>query len=251
MDGDTVYKKSTGPDKYDYDVGWLNEETGMFSRREMDDVKGVPKGYKIEMVEAWTRLPDFEKIIPTPKIIEEVGSIHSGIETAVKKKYDAPHSDNILLASLQLTNRQKQTMEFEGEDQKKFELACKAYEETGHPSWYDWNIHNWGTKWNAYGCEKVKKNIYLFETAWSGVPNLIQKIHDKYPSIKIDYYYADEDTGYNVGHYTFENGKVLKEDMIEGGSDRAYEIAFELRPDRKDDYEYIDGKGWEWKDEDE
>jgi len=56
--------------------------------------------------------------------------------------------------------------------------AIKAYEETGHTSWYDWSIANWGTKWNAYSFvpgEIVEDDNeagvftyeFRFDTAWS------------------------------------------------------------------------------------
>lgn len=40
----------------------------------------------------------------------------------------------------------------------------------GHPTWYDWNIKNWGTKWDASSAELTQKGkvlIFEFETAWS------------------------------------------------------------------------------------
>ena len=111
----------------------------------------------------------------------------------------------------------------------------------GRPNWYDWNIENWGTKWGAYSCQKIALNIYTFETAWSAVPKLIDAMAMKYPDLKVEYKWADEDTGYNVGFYIYHNGKVEMK-QIEGGSREAYELAFELRPDIKELYHLVDGE---------
>lgn len=50
----------------DYSIGWLDEATGMFSRRDTEDVKGVPSGFEQDYTEEWTRFPDFSKIITPP-----------------------------------------------------------------------------------------------------------------------------------------------------------------------------------------
>ncbi len=113
--------------------------------------------------------------------------------------------------------------------------------------WYNWNVKNWGTKWNAYSCERIEENIYHFETAWSGVPDLIHKIAKNNPNIQIVYKYADEVTGYNVGLYLFKGATYIKT-VIEDGSKEAYDIAFELRPDIKENYVLVEDK-YEYKDE--
>lgn len=119
------------------------------------------------------------------------------------------------------------------------ERRCK---EQGIPTWYDWNRQNWGTKWNSYSCEKESWNIYTFETAWSPVPRIIQKISETYSDVEFVYSYADEDTGYNCGSIRFRNGKRETEFYPKGGSKEAYDIAFELRPDSSKYYTLKDGK---------
>ena len=41
----------------------------------------------------------------------------------------------------------------------------------GARAWSDWCRPNWGTKWNAYDCEPIKRDstvcILMFKTAWS------------------------------------------------------------------------------------
>lgn len=107
--------------------------------------------------------------------------------------------------------------------------------------WYRWNIDHWGTKWSAYSCERPAINIFTFETAWSGVPQIIEIISKEFPAVTIKYSWADEDTGYNCGRAVYHNGLIQKE-LPKGGTIDAYQIAFELRPDRADNYQLVDGK---------
>ena len=186
-----------------FSVGWFNEKTGMFNRRGMDDVLGLPEGWDFEIEKAFDHFPNFEKVIPQP--------------------------DNI----------------FRGDLGKKEEEMCKR---EGRPTWLGWNRDNWGTKWNSYNCEKVDSNIYTFDTAWNGVPILIEALSKQYPDIEFIYEYSCEDTGYNTGIYKLKNG-IVNEEHPENGSKEAYELAFKIRPHYKDDYVLTDGN-WEYKDED-
>lgn len=113
--------------------------------------------------------------------------------------------------------------------------------------WYNWNCDNWGTKWNAYSCTKEAENIYFFETAWSSVPEIITVMSLAFPAVSFQYDYADEDTGSNTGSFTFLAGEMTGSTFV-NGSTQAYEMAFELRPGRKEDYVLVDGE-YQYKDE--
>jgi len=119
----------------------------------------------------------------------------------------------------------------------------------GRPTWYDWNRANWGTKWNCSNCESESSNTFTFQTAWSGVPDLMLKMSELVPDIKIEYEYADEDTGRNCASYVFLNGKVEQSFEPQGGSKEAYELAFKLRPHLKEEY-ILDGDNYTSKDND-
>lgn len=120
--------------------------------------------------------------------------------------------------------------------------------EAGIPHWYGWNIENWGTKWNSYSCECEAGNIFTFETAWSSVVELMLMMSKQNPTVKIIYEWADEDFGYNCGRVELENGKILNEFYPEGGSNEAYELALDIRPNYREYFEKVDGE-WEWKEE--
>lgn len=119
----------------------------------------------------------------------------------------------------------------------------------GRPTWYDWNNENWGTKWNSYSCHKESDNVFTFETAWKGVPNIVTKMSVLYPDVELIYEYADEDTGHNIGSYVFKNGWV-KQNQITSGSREAYELAFKLRPEDSEYYQLVNGN-YEYKEDKE
>jgi hypothetical protein len=198
-DGKFTYEKEGEK----YALGWLDKETGIFSRRNMEDVKGVPVGYKQDFEDVWTAMPDFNKVIPQP--------------------------NNIFHGAL--GNKEK-------------EMCAKE----GRPTWYEWNIKYWGTKWGGYTYEKISDNEFEFQTAWSSVPLIIHAISIAFPDLEIDYKYADEDTGSNVGHLKFKQGKEMFRNIPDNGSTEAFTLAFELNPDDGEYYELIDGE-WTYKEE--
>lgn len=234
-DGRTIYKNDTG------EYGWLDTAAGTFSQRDKSDARTVPEGFKVSMSEAWTRMPDFEKVFPCPQSVRDVGdSVSSKIVNLVKNKYNVPHAGNPLLALLEARSRMDD-QEVSESERPQFEKACRAFEETGYIYWYDWQNDKWGTKWNAYSCEKLSDAEFTFETAWSGVPDIIMEISRRFPKVKILYNYSDEDTGYNCGQYEFSKGETLSTYIPDGGSVEAYNIAFELRPDWAKNYRLVDG----------
>lgn len=109
----------------------------------------------------------------------------------------------------------------------------------GFKDWYDWCIEYWGTKWNAYDQRYEEPNIIWFNTAWNGVIGLICKLSEIFPDVEFDYSYADEDTGNNTGRGTIING-VSDISSLLNQSGEAYELAFELMPDKKEYYELTD-----------
>jgi hypothetical protein len=116
------------------------------------------------------------------------------------------------------------------------------YEKYGAYTWYDWSCDNWGTKWNAYDQYfSEENNEIIFNTAWNGVPKLIQLISERYPEIEIEYKYADEDFGCNLAKLKFLAGKIKEEYYPKCCSSEAYELAEEIlgyNPFDEDDYDY-------------
>ena len=87
--------------------------------------------------------------------------------------------------------------------------------------WYDWNVRNWGTKWDVgnqdndslyndtYIEETEKSIIYGFNTAWSPPEPALITLSSQYPDLTIHHFYKEE-TGWG-GEAVIMNGKVIRE----------------------------------------
>ena len=114
------------------------------------------------------------------------------------------------------------------------EMSEKFQEEFGYDNWYDWQIANWGTKWNAYDQYKIEgESTIEFSTAWSTPYHAITALSVKYPTLRFEVEFADEDFGHNVGKYTFEDGECVDENIPKGGSPEALRMAMEIRGDEE------------------
>ena len=81
--------------------------------------------------------------------------------------------------------------------------------------WYDWNVRNWGTKWNAYDTSVTPQPGDLcelrFDTAWSHPAPVIEALSEKFPDEIIEVAFADEDFGSNCGRYKIKGGAVREQ----------------------------------------
>ena len=98
----------------------------------------------------------------------------------------------------------------------------------GCRDWYGWSTDNWGTKWNAYSTNDTDVDEVSFETAWSNPYPVIIALSAKYPEAVFHMRFADEDFGHNVGEYSLQNGDVVDENIPEGGSVEALELAADI-----------------------
>jgi hypothetical protein len=95
----------------------------------------------------------------------------------------------------------------------------------GYPTWYEWSIDKWGTKWNACdpGCDHDEEEINInFDTAWSTPLPVFKELSKQFPDLVIYVEYADEDMGYNCGTYALFKGDIQTEDS------RDYEFACDI-----------------------
>ena len=79
-------------------------------------------------------------------------------------------------------------------------------------NWYEWNIKNWGTKWDLIPEEIEKHKInertykYYFDTAWSPPCEWLEKVGKLYPTIKFKLKYEEPGMGFK-GISTSINGE--------------------------------------------
>lgn len=76
--------------------------------------------------------------------------------------------------------------------------------------WYDWDIDNWGTKWDCYDVELKTLDdtevVIVFNTAWSCPEPVYGELARLHPDLSIQVEYADEDLGNNCGVKIYEGG---------------------------------------------
>lgn len=198
----------------------------------------------LEFLKGENGIVDFNKIKPMPDClnIEECSDGKIGMGYLLYKR--APKRNSNYKSDYELVQSW-------GEARKKDAIELgKQYLDNiaryGHDTWYNWRLVNWGTKWNAYECLMTDENTVEFQTAWSGVPNLMSDVVAMFPNIDFEYLYADEDCGYNVGCGFSCDGELIME-YPDGGTEEAYDIYFKTHPWAKDEMEFKDGE-WRWKD---
>ena len=86
----------------------------------------------------------------------------------------------------------------------------------------EWNIENWGTKWDCYATEIKEKDAdedgllieYYFETAWAPPFPVIEKLAEMFPSIGILHRYADEGGQWEGVHFYKEGERVYHREIV-------------------------------------
>ena len=72
----------------------------------------------------------------------------------------------------------------------------------GFDNWYDWRIHNWGTKWEATDVEAEINGdymVYHFETAWCPPEGILHKFKSKFPDVSITWFF--DEPGVQIAGY--------------------------------------------------
>lgn len=212
---------------------------------------------------------DFNTIIQMPQMLvntEESSRTNNALYYYIMKSGKEHLLNKVMAYSYlyKMDRFEKLTEEELEENYKLGEQYFNNYLKCGATTWYDWAYRNWGTKWNAYHSEieyPLDDNgnisntcvIVRFQTAWNGVPNIIEKMVELFPDLHFTYKYADEDMTHNCGEGdgNYENGFYFN--RIESGSDDAMATYIECWDEDEDDFIKHNGK-WtrlEWLDEED
>lgn len=165
------------------------------------------------------RFIDFNKIAPIPS---ELVNTTTPPNIISQEEYDQQEER---IAKGELTDSEKNWGISRGITQEMHDDLRKRF---GYADWYGWQINNWGTKWNASESVEFDDSIE-FNTAWSTPFNLLVALSKKYPEVRFEIRYADEDFGYNVGEYALQNGEEVECNIPEGGTYEAYVMAMEVQ----------------------
>lgn len=172
---------------------------------------------------------DFNKIIERPEELNITSNTYTSkigksnlslIEDEIIETY----ANNSLQAEKELENLHK---------------AFSNVNKYGYPTWYEWSIEKWGTKWNSSSTKRLSKSKVRFQTAWSSPLILIKELSRTYPNNTFKISWADEDTGSNTGVVKYKNGKQIESNIPIGQSKEAYDLCFSIIPDSKKCY-YFD-----------
>lgn len=136
---------------------------------------------------------DFNKVIPMPESlqIETSSSMERGLK-AYKEFVDICTFDgaNKDMDLLNIPEDKENIFLRMRKDVKRedWELGRQAFRNEimyGAPSWYDWSIKNWGTKWNSYGYDDLDRSdiaenpALSFYTAWNAPHPIIEKLAER------------------------------------------------------------------------
>ena len=191
------------------------------------------------------RVFDFDKVIPTPKEleIESSGDGETCVMLFLRQSFILYWNPNNQMLEMAL----KRYESWDDERKKKAEELARQYlaniAKYDYPNWYRFHYGRWGTKWNAYGSNERKGDTLEFETA-NGYPKpVIEELSRKWHDVEFDLTAADEDIGSHTIKGTFRNG--VFDGVEEHCTPAAFDIAFEMFPDYKEDYYQLEDGTWE------
>lgn len=135
-----------------------------------------------------------------------------------------PKALNITATSINNVNPTKEDLKLK----KQYATNKKKY---GAENWYDWCCNNWGTKWDVYeiqewDCHKDVSSI-CFQSAWSPITPVIEKLSEKFKSLNFTLKYADEGGGF-LGYVVYENGRKVMQVEREWKSKEGIKLRKEL-----------------------
>lgn len=85
-------------------------------------------------------------------------------------------------------------------------------------NWYNWNITNWGTKWEVSESEISSFEddtylTYIFDSAWDAPTPALEKLSEQFPKVTITLE-IDGETDVK-GTLVFQNGKIITNELYE------------------------------------
>lgn len=160
-------KKKTGNVELDFDTIVPKPEG-------FDETLTSPPPMEVEILAKTRELPDFEWI---PEVIRKEPNLarRTDYTLAYLKTRKWPMDQATVDATL------KEIIELAKKYARNVELG-------NYPTWYEWNIANWGTKWNACHCQPgtiSEKHIELrFDTAWDAPRKIYEALQAQWPQLK-------------------------------------------------------------------
>lgn len=151
------------------------------------------------IVYALSKMESEERKYTLKNIMETNKTIGKNIEEYIKKNINTVNKFDEKNTSFDISDNE---IELGIKDFKKLgETYISNILNYGQPSWYNWRIENWGTKWDAIdSVGEPKKGFLDFDTAWSPAEGIMKKLCEKFPNEYIDWYYEEPGMDF-AGHF--------------------------------------------------
>ena len=116
--------------------------------------------------------------------------------------------------------------ELEGTDSPSKETNKELIEKYGADNWYDWQIRNYGCKWDCeaydtpstddinYGVDSGTLDI-RFDSPWSPPDTWMKKISEKYPDLQFTLYFSEPGMGFGGAIYSSDGAYSIEEGDLE------------------------------------
>jgi hypothetical protein len=109
--------------------------------------------------------------------------------------------------------------------------------------WYNWNVANWGTKWNcgdvwhdrADDSVVEGKTSYNFDTAWSPAEPVVAALAEQFPTLSLTHRYCEGGMGF-AGEVEYANGVEVERKDYGSGDDGLPDDAWMKGEDGKPEY---------------
>jgi len=127
-------------------------------------------------------------------------------------------------------------------------MVCPTHklgEISSHPDWwYNWNVANWGTKWNcgevwhdrADDMNTAGRTSYNFETAWSPAERVVHALSGLFPTLTISHRYCEGGMGY-AGEVMYHSGNEISRQEYSSEYDSLPDEAWYKQEDGSRGYE--------------
>ena len=196
---------------------------------------------------------DFNTIIPQPKCLEGItagSTVMQAVEAITGKSLDqlvAEHNPDDPHAHMRATIKREYkvltTPEREKEQQEYLKnlpvaaleeglRAIEAIAECGYPTWYEWSVAHWGTKWNSYDfimlIDRAGQLQFRFETAWNTPDPVLYRMAELHPELEFSFDSFDE--GWGFATHGEGGGGTMVIDLLAATAER-YELAYGDAPD--------------------
>lgn len=151
------------------------------------------------------------QLVPMPEILQ--GSVSGGNEYLYKEWVSQGKPETIYDGKVSLDTVPEN---YEESYRTMFANYDKAHQETGHTSWYNWCLENWGSKWGFYDVEvesfRKDKIVFRAQSAW-GPPCAGLKTLSKTYDVEIEIETEEEGWQFSFRGRYFPSGLAIEEEM--------------------------------------